>query len=394
MKLIGAFCCALSLLNVAAQEQTERPRIEWDGYARLLANFSYINQSAFGNLGNFLPANYQDYQIHQRLNARYQIRTKWYFELGLRNRLFWGYQVRQQADAFKYLDADMGQLDLSWTLWSGQHTAMVSVLDRLYGRYTSAHWDIRLGRQRINWGKNTVWNPNDIFNQYNYLDFDYEERPGVDALSVQYFFSGFKSLEVAYAPGREDDLGVAATRFTFPIGVYDFQLLSGIYHDDWTFGAGWAGNIKGVGFKGEVTYYTPRNALGSINLLFSPSVDYSFTNQLYVQLGYLFNQAGSESTLALSGISGGQVLEAKNLFPFKSSFFVQCTYPLHPLLTADLSGILTSGGTAAILIPSIRYNWKQNIDFLLLSQFFMGNDVDNRFDYLTASVFARVSYSF
>lgn len=129
MKLIGAFCCALSLLNVAAQEQTERPRIEWDGYARLLANF--------------LPANYQDYQIHQRLNARYQIRTKWYFELGLRNRLFWGYQVRQQADAFKYLDADMGQLDLSWTLWSGQHTAMVSVLDRLYGRYTSAHWDIR-----------------------------------------------------------------------------------------------------------------------------------------------------------------------------------------------------------------------------------------------------------
>lgn len=394
MRLLGAVLCVLFLWRAHAQEQAEQAGIEWDGYVRLLGNFSYVNQSAFGVFGNFLPASYQDYQIHQRLNARYQIKTKWYFELGLRNRLFWGYQVRQQPEAYEQLDADMGQLDMSWTLWNNQRTSMVSVIDRLYGRYTSAHWDIRWGRQRINWGKNTVWNPNDIFNQYNYLDFDYEERRGVDALSAQYFFSGFKSLEVAYAPGRENDFGVAATRFNFPLGVYDVQLLGGVYHDDWTAGAGWAGNIKGVGFKGEMTYYFPRTDLGSTNFLFSPSADYSFGNQLYIQLGYLFNQEGSESTLGLLGISGGQVLEAKNLFPFRSSFFTQLSYPLHPLWTADLSGIWTSSGAAAILIPSIRYNWKQNVDFLLLSQLFMGNNVKDEFDFLTASVFARVSYSF
>ena len=29
---------------------------------------------------------------------------------------------------------------------------------------------LRVGRQRINWGINTTWNPNDIFNSYNIYD--------------------------------------------------------------------------------------------------------------------------------------------------------------------------------------------------------------------------------
>lgn len=388
----------LSLLMIGfaclrAQESEKWP-FEWDGYARLLGNYSQINQDAFGPLGALLPKNTSDYQIHQRLNIRYQAQEAWYFEMGLRNRLFWGYQVRELPQSLDDLDADMGAVDMSWTVWNDGNTALVSVIDRLYGRYTDEHWEIRLGRQRINWGRNTVWNPNDIFNQYNYLDFDYDERRGTDAVMAQYFFSGFKSLELAYAPGRADDAGVAAARWLFPVGMYDMQLIGGLYHNDWVLGGGWAGSIKGVGFKGEVSFYTPRNDLGSENLLFSPSIDYNFPNQLYAQVGYLYNQEGTDRTEALLGVSGGQVLEAKNLFPFRSSYFAQLSYPLHPLVTADASAIWTDGLQAAIWIPSIRYNWKQNIDWLILAQIFTGQSFDEEFSMLSTSVFARISYSF
>lgn len=40
-----------------------------------------------------------------------------------------------------------------------------------------------------------AWNPNDWFNTYNYFDFDYEERPGTDAIRVRvYFKDGMSSL--------------------------------------------------------------------------------------------------------------------------------------------------------------------------------------------------------
>jgi hypothetical protein len=387
------FLILLISIKLSAQDSVQVPKIEWDGYARLLGNFSQVDQQAFGPLGKLFPASYQDYQIHQRLNARYQPNTHWYFELGLRNRLFWGYQQKNFPSSFDGLDSDMGMLDLSWTIWNDQ-TAFVSLIDRFYGRWTNKHWDIRLGRQRINWGKNSVWNPNDIFNQYNYLDFDYEERRGSDAILIEYFFSGFKSVELAYSPGRNDDFGVGAARFNFPLGIYDLQLISGLYHDDWIWGAGWAGSIRGLGFKGEFTQYIPLVESSSENWLLAPSIDYLTAQQIYLQLGYLYNDQGSTRTLELLRVSSGNVLEAKNLFPFQSSLFGQVSYPFHPLWTVNLSGIATTAGEAAIIIPSIGYNWKQNIDFLLLSQIFAGQAWNDEFGYLSSSIFIRMSYSF
>ena len=68
--------------------------------------------------------------------------------------------------------------------------------DRLFIEWNKEKWNIRIGRQRINWGINLAFNPNDIFNAYNFLDFDYEERPGVDAARVQYYYGSFSGLDL------------------------------------------------------------------------------------------------------------------------------------------------------------------------------------------------------
>jgi len=132
-----------------------------------------------------------------------------------------------------------------------------STIDRALINYSKGKWDITLGRQRVNWGMNLVWNPNDIFNTYNFLDFDYEERPGSDALRVQYYLGDFSKIEVSAKKGRSKDDYIIAGMYKFNISSYDIQFITGVYQKDWMFGAGWAGNLKDAGFKGEISYFVP-----------------------------------------------------------------------------------------------------------------------------------------
>ena len=60
---------------------------------------------------------------------------------------------------------------------------------------------LRIGRQRINWGVNLAWNPNDLFNAYSLIDFDYQERPGSDAIRFQYYMGDLSVLNLQYNPG-------------------------------------------------------------------------------------------------------------------------------------------------------------------------------------------------
>ena len=72
---------------------------------------------------------------------------------------------------------------------------------------------MRIGRQRINWGVNLAWNPNDLFNAYSLIDFDYQERSGVDAIRFQYYTGEMSSIEFAIQPGENIDKSIIAALF-------------------------------------------------------------------------------------------------------------------------------------------------------------------------------------
>ena len=154
---------------------------------------------------------------------------------------------------------------------------MHSIFDRAYLKYTSEKWELRIGRQRINWGVNLAWNPNDLFNAYSLIDFDYQERAGADAFRFQYFTGDMSSLEFAIKPGDNIDESIFAGLWKFNLAGNDFQLLAGNYYSDTAIGIGWAGNIKKSGFTIESTYFTPKKDLidSSDVLSSSISMDYS-----------------------------------------------------------------------------------------------------------------------
>ena len=86
---------------------------------------------------------------------------------------------------------------MSWNILTEKSFFLNTTIDRLWVDFNYGKLQVRAGRQRINWGQTLIWNPNDIFNAYSFFDFDYIERPGSDAVRVQYYPGSSSSVEAA-----------------------------------------------------------------------------------------------------------------------------------------------------------------------------------------------------
>ena len=129
-----------------------------------------------------------DNLIHNRLNFKGYVNENITFAAEFRNRLFTGDMVRIGPVIF----GDDRQMIRAGSICHGiflneQSFFLNTTVDRLWVDFNYGKFQARVGRQRINWGQTLVWNPNDIFNAYSFFDFDYVERPGSDAVRLQYY---------------------------------------------------------------------------------------------------------------------------------------------------------------------------------------------------------------
>lgn len=357
MRIISILLLVSYSFIVSAQD--EQKNWSLNGYVKNLQSLFLLNQTNQA---------LQDNLLHNRLNFKWYANDKWTLTAEARTRLFWGDQVRLSGGKpyITGLDAANDYFNLSIGTANAQGLAAHSMIDRLYWEYVQEKWEIRVGRQRINWGINTIWNPNDIFNAYNFTDFDYEERPGSDALRVRYYTGFASSIEFAAKAFDKKEDAVAALLWKFNKGNYDFQLLAGIVEEQIALGGGWAGNIGNTSFKGEFTYFTPIDSSGQA-FVATFSSDYSFNNQLYVSGGFLLNSNGSTNSSFLDLFT--TELSAQNLYPYKYTIFLQAAYPLTPLMTTGLSLLYSPSETNALFLnPTFTYSIKENWDIDFVGQ--------------------------
>lgn len=291
---------------------------------------------------------------------------------------------------------DQGKLDLTAMIFQEKSIFMYTNLDRANIEFTAGKLVITAGRQRVNWGINLVWNPNDIFNAYNYFDFDYTERPGSDAVRLQYYTGMTSSLELVCKINQNNDLTYAAL-FKFNKWEYDFQFLGGILNEeDYVFGLGWAGQIEGAGFMGEATYFKPIHNYANEKeiLVASITLNYTFKNSLLVQIATLYNSSGTnENAGAETVLLVNREMSAKNFTLAKHSLFGQLSYPITPLIRADISGIFNPGDKSSYIGPSIDISLSENINFNFTSQVFLGSTASEFGDY-GSMFFGRLKYTF
>jgi hypothetical protein len=255
-----------------------------------------------------------------------------------------------------------------------------------------------LGRQRIAWGTNLVWNPTDLFNPYSVLDFDYEERPGVDAFRAQLFTGAASGIEVALAPGKTKTNRTMMGLVRLHRWECDFNLMGGTFQDGYTFGLSWAGQILGEGFRAEARWtgnqLTADPVTGSSArrsyLTAALSGDYTFPNSLYFHTEVLYNGDGATED---AGLRWTLALARGELSPARWSIYQEVSGDMSPLLRGSLFGLFNPIDGSRIVVPSVSWSVGTNWDLLLIALLGGGNRL-SEFGETGSSAFARVRWSF
>jgi hypothetical protein len=383
------FTLFLVLSAKAGAQDLEANKFDFKGYLKYLTtvNFQDVNEDWV-----------TDNLLHNRLEFRYYPNEKWKLDLEIRNRLFYGEFVKlynRTMDYGAYIDRDNGFFDLSHNWAEGSSYVLNTTIDRFYFDFTSGKWQVRAGRHRINWGQNLVWNPNDVFNAYSYFDFDYEERPGTDAVRVQYFTGFTSAAEFVYQLGDNIDEMSFMGLYKFSKWDYDIQFLAGQVKRDLVVGAGWSGDIKGGGFRGELTYFHDKDSLNTEvgQLMASVSGDYTFPSSLYLQASVLFNSKG---TTGKAGIPNPNILtqtSAKYLTLSRMDLFGQISYQISPLWRGDLASIVNLFDKSFFIGPGVSYSLSDNMELLLFGQLFVG-DTGTEFGGIGKLFYFRYKWAF
>ncbi|MBI9056186.1 MAG: hypothetical protein JEZ01_00300 [Labilibaculum sp.] len=366
-------------------------KLTLDGYLKDLHMYYHPEQLSVGPELHDFNIN----TIHNRLNLNWFANDKMTFTLGMRNRFISGNAVSDIPNYKSSVDFDNGFLDLSWITTEGNNSFLHSIFDRAYIDYSTGNWQIRLGRQRINWGINLVWNPNDVFNSFSYFDFDYEERPGSDAINIRHYIGATSSVEIVYKIAKSTNEMALAAMYRFSYNNYDYQFISGWVGDDYMIGGGYTGSIKGGGFRGEITHFFPRtNQTNSQeSTVASISYDYTLKNNLYLSIEGLYNSKGTTGDAGGSNLLLTQNLSAKQLSLAKYSLFAQASIPINPLFNAGIAAILNPSDNSWYLSPSCRYSIHENIELMITTQLFFGKE-RTEFGDIGQLAFARIRWSF
>ena len=352
----------------------------------------------FSNSGIPSVGRVNDHLLHSRINGKVFFSEEVRLTAELRNRFFYGGSVEDIPDFLSTVraDHDLPNADIVW--WNTRSSVGYSELDRLWVDATYGKFQVGLGRQRIAWGTALVWNPTDLFNPLSVLDFDYEERPGVDAVHLQYYSSAVTKVELAVKPGKTRARSVVAGKVLLNHWNYDIHVLGGTQGGSPFLGGAWAGDIAGAGFRGEVISKKINDATVDLfpflknawSTSLALSADYTFPSNTYIHTEMLFNDRGaSGSSLASAVLSQSLGM----LSPARWSLFQELSFDVHPLVRVSGFVIYDLDDRSSAIVPSVTWSAVENVDVSFFGLFFSGGTLTQYGNY-ERSVFLRVKWSY
>jgi len=349
----------VSITDLFSQEKQKT--MELNGY------LTTMQSAMFDSLSG--PLIYENL-LHNRLNFKGYINENITLAAEFRNRLVSGDMVRSYYGYSDIIAADDGWIDMSWNIVDKNSFFLNTTIDRLWLDLNFNKFQARIGRQRINWGQTFVWNPNDIFNAYSFFDFDYVERPGSDAIRLQYYPSFSSAIEIACKVDNEDDV-TAAGLYRFSKWGYDIQFLAGYSNSsDIVAGAGWSGAIGPISFRGEGSWFRPLENFSDTTgtTILTAGFDRVFENNSIVQVQFMYCNNPLKLNNFSSLYSGN--LSAKDLAYSGFSAFGQFTWAATPLMNIGLSVMWFPDLKGYFAGPSVDYSLAENVDFSVIWQHF------------------------
>jgi hypothetical protein len=374
----------LTVLNFSLFSQEKQKAIELSGY------ISTMESAMFDTLSGTV---FFENIIHNRLNFKAYLSKNITFATEIRNRLITGDMVKTLGKSYsEMISLDPGLIDMSWNILDESSFFLNTSVDRLWLDFNFNKFQARIGRQRINWGQTFVWNPNDIFNAYSFFDFDYVERPGSDAVRLQYYPTSSSAIELAAKMNRKNDVTIAALG-RFNKWGYDIQLLAGYSNSsDLVAGAGWSGSIGSLSLRGEGSWFHPLESFKDTSgtTIITTGFDKVFDDNSIAQIQLMYCNNPLKINNFMSLYSGD--LSAKDLAFSEFTAFGQFSWAVTPLLNLGISVMWFPDLKGYFAGPSVDYSLAENLDFSLVWQHFDGrmSGIKTRL----SLVYLRVKYSF
>jgi len=286
---------------------------------------------------------------------------------------------------------DIGRqvFDLRWTIAESDHYAVIHFIDRLVYRQRLPVGELAIGRQRISWGTGRIWNPTDLFNPINPVNFAKIEKDGADAVSAKFFLGSLSDIQAVWNPAEHapSNYGI---RFRSHVETFDFSLLGGYFDNAPVAGFDLAGDLGESGVRAEFLY----------SGLFASDVeqyaklilgaDHQFTSELYALLEYHFNGSGTSDRNAydIQGLFSGSVLNvARHYVAGMASYLV------HPLVTLSLMGTVNLNDASQFYSAIATYSAADELVLGAGIQCFAG-DVGDEFWYYPFTTYLKLDFYF
>ena len=268
-------------------------------------------------------------------------------------------------------------LDLQHVIVNERNAYWDTSLYRGYVSFRDDDVTLTAGRQRIGWGTARFWSPMDMFNPISPLQIEPEERQGVDAALLAFSSPGALRWHVVYGPQDGFRRSTSALRLGRTIHNYDFDAVAARFGQDWTTGVDFAGQLRGAGLRGEMTYRWRHPIPGTAPISTRDALrvvagsDYAFANGLYLVGEYFYNQG--QPDLQRNGVLDLAVLlqYSNEIFTLHRHFIsAGASYPLTPLWKLETYVVTDVSGPSAAILPRLSHNLTANTDLNFGAQLF------------------------
>jgi hypothetical protein len=279
-------------------------------------------------------------------------------------------------------------------------------LDNAYVRLSSSRFALMVGKQQISLGTGYFSNPIDVFNIKNALDPTYEQS-GHNAIRMDLFLSQRLSIMVIYSPlemdwqnsGKLVRLKAGIGHFDVSITGNEIQHVSTDFYTFQTFqqrrrllGLDFVGELIHCGIWGEGAYNFME--LDDDFYEFIIGTDYTFESGLYTMLEYHHNSQAKSDYLEYDLNDWMHLFTGETKTISRNQVYGFIRYPLTDLTSIGGSIIVSVSDKSVAFVPTVNYSLFENVDLMLMGNFYIGNEGKTFSSLLGNSGFLRATVYF
>jgi hypothetical protein len=243
--------------------------------------------------------------------------------------------------------------------------------DRLNVRVRTSSIDLRVGRQAITWGVNTLFPSIDVFSPYVPTQIDRDYKAGVDAVRLTVSPGSHLEVEVVGAQLEAGDIEptAAGAMVRVSAGAVDVGIMGGSFYDDFRAGAFASVSVAGTGLRGEVSRTTPGDP---IDRLRRPSfwragigVDRQLTSTLTLSAEVAYDGFGERRAEDYPPVLTSARFQRGELpGPGQLATGGTLSWKFHPLGTLSTLAVVNLNDGSAAIMPIVYWSVNSRIDIL------------------------------